>query len=109
MLRVRTGDTVQGRQLTDTESGDDSSKLLNSGVTISGVGGVQLVGVTSPSHAVNFVELIQETKVEVTWKTEDGVDLNLFESLEEVTSQCDFAHGIDCFSFVCLLCITGIN
>ena len=92
VLGVRTGNTVQSGQLTDTESGDQTSHTLNSGVTVSSVGGVQLVGVTGPSHAWNLVDLVQKGQVEVTWQTEDGGDVDLLKSLEEVSTQGNLRH-----------------
>lgn len=74
VLSVSTTDTVKGGQLTDTEGGDETGQTLQSGVTVSSVSGVQLVGVTSPSHTVDLVDLVKKSQVEVTGKTEDGLD-----------------------------------
>lgn len=92
VLCVRTGNTVQGGQLTDTECGDQTGHTLDSGVTIGGVRGVQLVGVTSPSHTWDLVDLVQQGQVEVTWQTEDSLDIDLAQSLEQVLTQSNFRH-----------------
>ena len=44
------GDTVDGTQLTDTEGGDEGTDaaLLDASVTVSGIGGIQLIAVADP-------------------------------------------------------------
>lgn len=77
VFRVSAGNGVQTGQFTDTKGGDHGGKTLDSGVTVSSVTGVQLVGVTGPSKTFDIVDVVEKSQVEVTWNTKDGVDFEL--------------------------------
>nr|CAA62648.1 L3135 [Saccharomyces cerevisiae] len=82
MFSVRTGNTIQSRQFTNTEGGNNTGHTLDTSVTISSIGSVQFVSVTSPSHTFDFIKLIQKRQVKVTWQTEDGVTVDLAQSFK---------------------------
>jgi hypothetical protein len=54
VLAERAGNPVEGRQLADTESRDDGRDSLDSGSTICGVCGIELVAITDPFEPTGF-------------------------------------------------------
>jgi hypothetical protein len=85
MLRVRSSNTVDGRELTNTEGGDESSHLGNTGVSIGSVGSVELVNAANPLE-VTLRKIVESDKVVVAGNTVNRSNADLVESLEEVLS-----------------------
>lgn len=92
VLGVSTSDGVEGGKFTDTKGGDQDTETVDTGVTVSGVTGIELIGVTDPTETLNFIDLIQKRKVEVTWNTKDGGDSELLDTVKEVVTDSD-GHG----------------
>lgn len=97
VLGETAGDTVQGAELADTVSGNQAAYLVSvAGVTVSGVGGVQLVTVAHPPEGIGdrvVVQVLQQGQVEVTWHTEHGLCTTREQSAEHVLTEGDLAIG----------------
>lgn len=75
LLSHRTRNTVHSTHFADAMSRDETPGcILDSGIAISGIGGVQLVGVADPFQALHVVDLVQKLEVEVARNAKDGVD-----------------------------------
>lgn len=89
--RARNG--IQGAQLAHAMGCDDTSgSLLDPGVSIGCVGGVQFVGIAYPLEALDIVNVVKQCKVEVAGDTEDLGDSDLFYTLPEEAAEGNRCH-----------------
>jgi hypothetical protein len=88
VLRVGSSNTIDGGELTNTEGGDESSHLGDTGVSIGSVGGVELVNTANPVE-VALGKIVEGDKVVVTGNTVNGSNTDFVKSLEEVLSHVD--------------------
>lgn len=85
VLGVRASNTVDGRELTNTEGGDESSHLGDTGISISSVGSVKLVNTADPLE-VALRKIVEGDEVVVTGNTVNRSNTDFVETLEEVFS-----------------------
>jgi hypothetical protein len=85
MLRVRSSNTIDGRELTNAEGGDESSHLGDAGVTIGSVGSIELINTADPLE-VALRKIVESDEVVIAWNAVNRSNADLVESLEEVLS-----------------------
>ncbi|KAI6769444.1 hypothetical protein HG531_010548 [Fusarium graminearum] len=88
VLRVRSSNTVDGRELSNTEGGDESSHLGNTGVAIGSIGWemfIELVNTADPPE-VALWKIVESDEVVIAWNAVNRSNADLVESLEEVLS-----------------------
>jgi len=89
VLGVRASNTIDGRELTNTEGGDESSHLGDTGISISSVGSVKLVNATDPLE-VALRKIVEGDEVVVAGNTVNRSDADFVETSEEVFSHVDW-------------------
>ena len=76
-VRLASHDSVESRKLTHPIGGGQQGRSPDSRITISGVGGIQLIGRTHPIQAGNLLYRIIDREGVVTGDAEDLVDTQL--------------------------------
>lgn len=85
VLGVRASNAVDGRELTNTEGGDESSHLGDTCISISSVGSVKLVNTADPLE-VALRKIVEGDEVVVAGNTVNRSNTDFVETLEEVFS-----------------------
>ena len=72
------------------------------GVTISGVSGVELVGVADPFETFDVVDVVEQSEIEVAGHAEDAVDADLLYAGPEVEAEGNSVGcAVDALACVC--------
>jgi hypothetical protein len=88
------GHAVDRTEFADAEGGDDGADSPpDAGVSVSGVGGIQLVGRADPLDALDGQHLVEQAQVEVAGQPEEVRGTQLRESGREVCTDADAGGG----------------
>jgi hypothetical protein len=73
---VRSSNCVDGRQLANTKSSDESRHSSYPGVTVGGISRIELIAIPDPVKA-SWFDVVQGRQIVVSWDAMDGLDSHL--------------------------------
>ncbi|MNN83238.1 hypothetical protein D3C81_2002590 [compost metagenome] len=88
IFSITPGYPIQSTEFTDAVSGQHNTGPVNSGIAISRVGRIQLIGTSYPAQTRVSDDAVEELQIVITWHTKHMVNTAFSQTIDQIICDC---------------------